>query len=208
MESLDSQIGALKRGEVGRTVARRIASFKRFRNAPVEAVFSELCFCILTANYNAERAIRIQESIGDGFIGLGERRLATRLRRLGYRFPNTRARYIVEARKHLPNLKKALYGGGDEFALRDYLAKNVKGLGYKEASHFLRNIGYSNLAIIDFHIVDLLAAKKLIKRPKSMSKQKYLEIEAVLSDLGEKNGLTQAELDLYLWHMETGKVLK
>jgi len=81
-------------------------------------------------------------------------------------------------------------------------------LGYKEASHFLRNIGYKNYAIVDFHIVDLLVKYSLIEKPKTMTKRKYLEIERILQDLGSEVSLNLAELDLYLWYMETGKVLK
>ena len=90
------------------------------------------------------------------------------------------------------------------------MVENVKGLGFKEASHFLRNIGYKNLAIIDFHIVDILAGNKMIDKPKnrSLTRKRYLEIESVLRKLGEKTKLSQAELDLYLWYMETGKILK
>ena len=92
--------------------------------------------------------------------------------------------------------------------LREWVVKNVKGIGYKEASHFLRNIGYKNLAIIDFHIVDLLVKYDLIEKPKSMTKKKYLEIENVLKQLGRELHLDMAKLDLYLWYKETGKVLK
>jgi len=87
--------------------------------------------------------------------------------------------------------------------------KNIKGLGFKEASHFLRNIGFKNLAIIDFHIVDLLIKHKLIdKKPKSLSKSKYLEIEEKLKKIANELNLSLGELDLYLWYMETGKILK
>src|SRR3989344_905792 len=86
--------------------------------------------------------------------------------------------------------------------------ENVKGFGMKESSHFLRNIGVKDIAIIDFHIVDLLVAEGLIQRPKSLSREKYLEIEDVLIGLANKVNLSLAELDLYLWYIETGKVLK
>jgi N-glycosylase/DNA lyase len=64
------------------------------------------------------------------------------------------------------------------------------------------------LAIIDFHIVDLLVKYDLIEKPKSMTKKKYLEIENVLRQLGRELHLDMAKLDLYLWYKETGKVLK
>ncbi|MFX1600424.1 MAG: N-glycosylase, partial [Promethearchaeota archaeon] len=81
-------------------------------------------------------------------------------------------------------------------------------IGYKEASHFLRNIGYSNYAIIDFHIIDLLVQYNLIEKPKTLTKTKYLKIEQVLKGIANKLNLNLAELDLYLWYLETGKILK
>ena len=94
--------------------------------------------------------------------------------------------------------------------MRDWLAENVYGLGYKEASHFLRNIGATDLAIIDFHIVDVLVREGLIAKPKSksLSAKRYLEIERVLKGLAGELGITLAELDLYLWYLETGKIQK
>jgi N-glycosylase/DNA lyase len=56
--------------------------------------------------------------------------------------------------------------------------------------------------------VDVLAEHGIIEEPKALTKNKYIEIEQVLRDLAETTGLTLSELDLYLWYMETGKVLK
>ena len=80
--------------------------------------------------------------------------------------------------------------------------------GYKEASHFLRNIGYRDFAIIDFHIIDLLVKFNIIEKPKTLTKKKYLEIEAILKKLGDKLHLDMGKLDLYLWYMETSEILK
>ncbi len=85
---------------------------------------------------------------------------------------------------------------------------NVKDLGYKESSHFLRNIGFKGSAIIDFHIIDILADNRLIERPKALTKSDYLRIEGVLGNIAKKADLNLSELDLYLWYLETGKVLK
>jgi len=92
--------------------------------------------------------------------------------------------------------------------LREWIVKNIKGIGYKEASHFLRNIGYDEYAIVDFHIVDLLVKHDIVEKPKSMTKTKYLEIEEILKTIGNRVNLNMAELDLYLWYLETGKILK
>lgn len=198
----------IKNDAIKDLVDRRLAEFKRAGRRDDEGLFKELCFCLLTANYSAEGGIRIQQAIGDGFMTLGEKQLAKRLRDLGYRFPNVRASYIVQARKHARGLRKKLLGFDSEQDARDWLAKEVKGLGYKEASHFLRNIGYEDVAIVDFHIVDFLVAYRLVERPKTMTPKRYLEIEEVLRDVAQKSGMNLGELDLYMWYCETGKILK
>jgi len=134
--------------------------------------------------------------------------LAARLKELGHRHPDARARYIALARAHADGLREILdsCAGGRE--AREWLVRNVKGLGYKEASHFLRNIGYGDLAIIDLHIVDLLVSRGVVVRPKTLTPARYLEIESILRELASRTGLTLGELDLYLWYQETGKILK
>ena len=170
---LDS-IEDLKKGTVRKIVDSRIREFKQMGKSP-DALFSELCFCLLTANYSAEGGIRIQKELGKGFCNLPEKELAVRLKGLGHRYPNARAEYIFEARKHKDSLRDLKSRKGEE--ARAWLVKNVRGLGWKEASHFLRNIGFRDLAIIDFHIIDLLVRERLIERPKTLTKRKYLEIE-------------------------------
>lgn len=208
IDRLVDELKRLKEGPIGDIVRQRMNEFELLGRGTEEDLFKELCFCILTANYSAERGIRIQKEIDLGFLSLPLDELARKLRELGHRYPEIRAKYIVEARKYLGKLKKVLESFDDEALLRDWLVKNVKGLGYKEASHFLRNIGFKNVAIIDFHIIDLLVKYGIIERPRSLTRKKYMEIEDILRKIAEISGLTLAELDLYLWHMETGKILK
>jgi len=207
LEKILNKINELKCSDIKLVIDKRVNEFRNFNKKSNKELFKELCFCILTANFTAERGINIQNTIGDGFLTLTQAQLANKLKELGHRFPNTRAKYIVEARKHKDELKQ-LIKTKSEYELREWLVQNVKGLGYKEASHFLRNIGYQNLAIADFHIVDILADHKLIEKPKTMTKNKYLEVEKVLQNIGSKCNLCMSELDLYLWYLETGKVLK
>ena len=197
-----------KKSELASLIKQRLIEFKKVGESKDSKIFKELCFCILTANCAAEKCIYVQEELDNEFLTLNEVELANRLKELGYRFPNVRARYILNARSLNGDLKNLLgkFESSDE--LRTYLAKNVKGLGFKEASHFLRNIGYEDLAIIDFHIIDVLKSYNLIEKPKTLTKKKYREIEDVLKEIGKKTNLNMAELDLHLWYMETGKVLK
>ncbi|UCF11803.1 MAG: N-glycosylase/DNA lyase [Thermoplasmatales archaeon] len=206
MEKLLDSIKTL-RGSVGPLVNTRIKEFKGIDRESSYDLFNELCFCVLTANFNAEKCIKIQREIGEEFLTLTEEELAKKLAELGHRYPNTRAKYISESAKYKDSLKNIIQSS-DGKRLREWLVKNIKGFGYKEASHFLRNIGFDDYAIIDFHIIDILVRYNLIKRPKSLSKKRYLEIEKTLKDIARKLDFCLAELDLYLWYIETGKILK
>lgn len=208
MENLVSSIKELQNSEIKDVVEARLREFKEAGKRIDDDIFCELCFCLMTANFNAERSIRIQEDVQRGFCDLNESELEAKLRLGGHRFPAARAKYMIEARKHKDGLRERLDGFEDERELRQWVAENVRGLGLKEASHFLRNIGYENLAIVDFHIVDLLVKHNIIERPKTLTPKRYLEIEEKLRELGDRVGMNLAELDLYLWYMETGKILK
>ncbi len=208
MEDLIKSIESLKNSDISNVVDTRIKQFISVKKKGIPEIFKELCFCIMTANCGAAKCIEVNDRIDKGFLNLSEEELVNKFKEYGYRFPNIRAKYIVEARNYIFELESIINSNVDEIKLREWVVKNIKGLGYKEASHFLRNIGYKNLAIIDFHIVDLLVKYNLIEKPKSMTKRKYLEIENVLKQIGKELCLDMAKLDLYLWYKETGKVLK
>ena len=207
MKELIEKIESLKKSELSKVVNQRIKEFKSINRKSNEELFSEMCFCMLTANFNAEKSIKIQNEIGECFSKDSKDELSKKLKNCGHRFPNARAEYISESLKCKDKLKE-IVKFHDKKALRDWIVNNVKGLGYKETSHFLRNIGFDDYAIIDFHIVDILVDYKIIEKPKTITKNKYLEIEDILRTLAKKTNLTLAELDLYLWYLETGKILK
>jgi len=208
MKRLLQSIKNLKNSKIKNLVDTRLREFKEIGNGSSNEIFEELCFCILTANFSAERSMKIQMEIGDGFLTISKSDLARKLRELCHRFPNRRAKYIVDARKHKNILKDIVKTFNDDNELREWIVKNVKGIGYKEASHFLRNIGCTSFAIIDFHIIDVLTKHNVIEKPRVLTKRKYLEIEDLLGKIAGKSNVNLAELDLYLWYMETGKILK
>jgi len=195
-------------GKTKEKIDNKLKEFKEIRKNGPKAIFNELCFCLLTANFQAERSIVIQEQIGDGFVEWSQEQIARKLRALGHRFPNKRAKYIVLARKKYDAIIEVVRKENSEHEKREWLVKNIKGIGMKEASHFLRNIGYENVSIIDFHIIDLLVRYKIIEKPKTLTKRKYLKIEEILKEIGKKVELSLAALDLVLWKIETGKILK
>ncbi len=198
MKRLINSTNRLKSSDISRVVKLKYKEFRKLGKQSNDEIFKELCFCLLTANYSAMGGIKIQNTMNNEFLFLTEKQLAKRLADLGHRFPNARAKYIYNARKKKDDLELN----------RDWLIKNIKGLGMKESSHFLRNIGFDDYAIIDFHIIDLLVKHDMIERPNSLTKNKYLEIETKLKILAEKTNITLSELDMYLWYIETGKILK
>ena len=205
MDKLLGEIEGLK-GTIGEVVGGRIAEFKENGRKPLDGIFKELCFCLCTANNSAERGLRALDEIGDGFCSLPEPELRKKMREIVCRFYNNKTEFVLEARGKMDSLDGIL--SMDGISAREWLVENIKGLGFKEASHFLRNIGFEDVAIIDFHIIDLLVREGLIKKPKSLTKKRYLEIEQVLDEIAKRLDINLAELDLYLWYMETGKVLK
>ena len=207
MRKLKKRIEEVKNSDTKKIIDKRMKEFHSMRRKSNEELFKELSFCLMTANFNAERAIKIQNEINTGFLHLPEKKLASKLKELGHRFPNMRSKFIVNAREHKDQLRRNIKNMSNH-ELREWLIKNIKGLGYKESSHFLRNIGFTDFAILDFHIIDILSENGLIERPKTLTKKNYLEIENKLKDIGKKLNMNMSELDLYLWYLETGKVLK
>ena len=206
---LAGKINELRMGKVGKLIAQRMQEFKDLGRKNNEDWFSELCFCILTANSTARLGMKIQRELGsEGFLTLPLEELRHKLRAAGHRFSNTRARFIVEARR-FRNIKNIIERFTDARQARGWLVKNVRGVGYKESSHFLRNVGFDDVAILDRHVLSVLHEHGLIDEvSRPLTRGRYLEIEGKLAELAGKLGLTLGELDLYLWYLKTGEVLK
>jgi N-glycosylase/DNA lyase len=204
---IDQRIGQFKSlKEKGLT----IFDFKPFADIKVSEadIFSETCFCILTANFKAETGIKIQTEVGiEGFRNYSLEELYNIFKKHGHRFAMQRAERIVNLRPLESFLQEIRYYDDGKKA-REELVKKVKGYGYKEASHFLRNIGFEDVAIIDRHISRFLFENNLIKPRKTITKNVYLESESVLEKLCQELNLTQGELDLYIFYIKTKKVLK
>lgn len=205
---LINEIKNLQSSEVKNLVENKLKEFSSFKERENDDWFSELCFCILTANSRAETAIKIQNQIGArGFLFSPERNIADTIRMNKHRFHNNKAKFIVAARK-FRNIRLSL-NDKSEIEMREFIVENVKGIGYKEASHFLRNVGFTNLAILDRHILNLMVENGYLKeKPKTLTKKIYLDIESKFNSIAKELGMSSAELDLYMWYLKTGKVLK
>uniref|UniRef100_A0A7C4S530 N-glycosylase/DNA lyase n=1 Tax=Geoglobus ahangari TaxID=113653 RepID=A0A7C4S530_9EURY len=175
--------------------------FRPFYNIKIKAtVVSELAFCISTANSSALSGLKFQKLIEDKNLERFETKdLEFLLKKSGVRFYKRKAEYICSVVTNFDHVERALRK--DDFSARKDLLK-IKGLGFKESSHFLRNVGRKNLAIIDRHVLRWLGVDCHLS-PKS-----YISIEESLRKIAENRGITLAELDLFIWFDMTGKILK
>ncbi|MFH0859648.1 MAG: N-glycosylase/DNA lyase [Candidatus Altiarchaeota archaeon] len=204
---------AVKKG----AIKKRLSEFKAAGRQSDERVFEELCFCLLTPQSKArscDRAVRQLKS--ERLLPEGSKaRIAAVLKKSGVRFHNNKASYIIEARRTFSGdgrlgINDVLKSFENDELARDWLVRNVKGLGYKEASHFMRNVGRgSDVAILDRHIMKNLKAQKVIRWvPNTITRKRYFQIEGKVRDYCRKIGIPMDELDLLFWSIETGEVFK
>jgi N-glycosylase/DNA lyase len=197
-------------------IARRLSEFKAVYLQGDRAIFEELCYCILTAGSSAKMGMRTIEALRDILHTGTEKELQQRAKAHRVRFWRVRPSYIVRTREYLNSacgmdLRRLLESFDSRHARRDFFAKNksVKGLGYKETSHFLRNIGFPGYAILDKHILNSLREMGVIgKRMRSTTQAGYLEIEKRLERFAREIGIDMDHLDLLLWSRKTGEILK
>ena len=199
-------------------IRARLDQFQEvWRRASDEQLWEELVFCIFTAGASARMGFRAVEAIRP-FLTDGTREdMTLALRTAGaHRFPVERPGYIVVTRNYLREqcdmaLREKLQSFADPLERRDWLAreKRIKGLGYKESSHFLRNIGLFGHAILDKHVMSCLTDLKVVETPKPpATRARYLETEERLRSFAREIKIDFDELDLVLWSMKTGEVLK
>jgi len=202
--------------EMKDVIEKRLEEFDSlWKEGSEEEVFAELVFCLLTPQSRAKLCwCAVEHLIEKGLLlNGGERDIEDVLK--GVRFRRNKARYIVEARKLFTRegrleIKKLISSFGDVKTLREWLVRNVKGMGYKEASHFLRNIGLGkDMAILDRHILKNLKAFEVINDiPRSLSRKKYLEIEEKMRKFSHEIRIPMSHLDLLFWSRQTGEIFK
>jgi N-glycosylase/DNA lyase len=197
---------------VRNAVEGRTREFQKANLTDSARWFEELTYCLLTAYSSASMGQRCVDALcGEDVLKKGSiEDVRTCLRVQGHRFANRRAEYIVAARTNASRLKEIIQGQPSSKAAREWLVGNIKGLGLKEASHFLRNVGYLDLAIIDRHILSHMREHGLADEDveKGITKKRYLEYEATLEKVANKLGMPVGKMDLYLWYKKTGSVMK
>ena len=197
-------------------IKRKLSEFRRVgREASDDRLFEELTFCIFTAGASARMGLSAVEGMravpADSSMIEIQQALQHR-----HRFPNARGAHVYRTREYLRShcglkMRELLDGFATPDERRDFfaLSPEVRGLWYKEASHFLRNVGYRGYAILDKHILARLAEFGVIDSPKPAStRAQYVGLEARMKSFAESVEIDFDELDLLLWYTKTGEILK
>ena len=169
--------------------------------------FYEMCFCILTPQSSAKTAWNLVQRLKK--LNFKNNNINPRDHIKEIRFYKNKSKYLLELKKNYSFILKSIKQKPYPKELREFLVKNVKGYGYKEASHFLRNTGYKDVAILDRHILKNLNKYKVIKEiPTSLTPKKYCEIEDKFLNFSKKINIPMDHLDLLFWSQETGEIFK
>ena len=203
--------------EKQKDIEKRLREFKEiWEKGSNEDIHAELSFCILTPQskaVNAWKAITTLRENGLLFNGSTED-IVEYLNIV--RFKNNKAKYLVALREQMQNEKGEIITKDffnsitDVKKKREWIVKNIKGMAYKEAGHFLRNIGFGKeIAILDRHILKNLVKLEIIEDvPKSLTPKLYLEIEEKMKAYCKFISIPMDSLDLLLWYKEAGEIFK
>jgi N-glycosylase/DNA lyase len=189
-------------------IRQRLDDFSR---VPADEYFYELIYCLLTPQssaVNAGKVVAALKELDFEHSGINpEPILSDRTHYI--RFHRTKASHLERCKAGYTVIRDKIMGHPEGSELRAWLVENVHGLGWKEASHFLRNIGFRNLAILDRHILRNLVRFGALRRlPATLTPRIYMQIEQKFRTFSERLGIPMDELDLLFWSMETGMILK
>ncbi|WP_074016489.1 N-glycosylase/DNA lyase [Fusobacterium massiliense] len=175
----------------------------------------ELSFCILTPQSKALNAWQAITNLKENnliFTGSAEE-MVEYLNIV--RFKNNKSKFLVALREQMTKngeiVTKDFFSSiPTTFEKREWIVKNIKGMSYKEAGHFLRNVGFgSEVAILDRHILRNLVKLEVIDEiPKTLSPKIYLEIEKKMKEYCDFVKIPMDEMDLLLWYKEAGVIFK
>lgn len=203
--------------QIEKKIKKRLDEFKKIWNeGSDEDIHVELSFCILTPQSKARNAWKAITELRDNkvlYTGSPEE-ISPYLNIV--RFKNNKAKYLVELREQMKDsngkikTKEIFMKIPTTHEKREWIVKNIKGMSYKEAGHFLRNVGFGeDVAILDRHILKNLVRLEIIDDvPTSISPKLYKEIEEKLRAYCKYVGIRMDEFDLLLWYLEAGEIFK
>lgn len=182
-----------------------------FKNVKPEDYFYELCFCICTPQSKAKSALQVQNELMALDFFNNDLDVTQLLRNPNFyiRFHNQKSKRLNLIKENWKEIQTIINSKMSNYEKRDWLAENINGIGYKEAGHFLRNIGFENLAILDRHILRLLVECNVYEETTNISnKKKYHEVEQKFLEFSKIVGIPIDELDLLFWSYINGEIIK
>jgi N-glycosylase/DNA lyase len=197
-------------------IEERILHYKNvFVKGNDEAIFAELAFCIFTPQSKAISCWKAVNELNNKnllFTAMAEE-ISNNI--YNVRFQNNKSKFLVQAREKFTvngklKIKEILKSFDTPINLRKWIITNIKGIGYKEAGHFLRNIGLGlDLAILDRHILRNLKFYNAIEEiPSTLTPKIYLEIEQKMISFCKDIEIPMSHIDLLFWAMQTGGIFK
>lgn len=193
-------------------INKKLTQFKQLQNKGDKEWTEELIFCIFAANSSASMGLKAVELVKP-YLQAREKEKIQQALRGKVRFYNIRAKYLLYNLNIIDNLPNGFYN--EITKLKGFHEKRLhikhlfKGIGNKEASHLLRNLGYSGYAIIDKHILNTLQQLELTKTtisPKTYDE--YIQIEELIKNLATELNINMDALDLVMWSNITGEIIK
>jgi N-glycosylase/DNA lyase len=185
-----------------------------------EEIFYNLCFCLLVPQTSFKRTFQVVQGLkemnfydtfhqdcGDYMIRLAAVISPCRF----YKVKSERLRAAKQDFDRILTICKL-----DSFSTiqkRQWLVKHVKGLDMKAASHFLRNLGARDLAIIDTHIIKWLGLEenRIETRRTSISRNQiseaislfgnaeYTRDKVIFPDIKNKEGFKKWAKEKGIW---------
>lgn len=217
---IDSAIAGMC-ADVEESVAR-----KNYQQMTEKEIVHELLICILGSGVRYEIAVSYASAItkGDCLCGISDANSDACMnsvtdvlnnevvRQWGcgtykkYRYPVKRSEYIVESIINIYNkyriITNLLLSGYSANDLRREIIQLCPGVGPKQASHFLKNVGYcENLAILDRHIIRYLEMYDDVSIPVGrVSKiDFYEEVEAMFVKTVKRFNYSVSVIDQSMW---------
>ncbi len=190
-------------------IKSKLDEFQQINNKQ-ELWLEEMVFCVFAANSSAEMGLKatnlVRPVLENGSFDQIKERVKGKVR-----FYNVRTKYLIKNRETLklfPNIKSHL-DSLDFYDRRLFIKNNFLGFGFKESSHFLRNIGYKGYGIIDKHVIRLMHELGVFeKNTPPKNEREYYDYEKKLHIFASENDLDVDALDLALWSYATGKIIK
>lgn len=165
--------------------------------------------CLLSSGWNYEKALKASNLFVQEFPSSqtppSEKELEKFLSsaRIRHRFPVSKAKQLHSSIVRLNSFPSDFLfeatNQKEERIVREVVQKRFSGLGYKQTSMFLRNIGAAtSLAVIDAHIIWYLEVALGVKSG-NITKKRYIELEDIVRDLSDRFEIEMNYFDIILW---------